>query len=730
MNNQKWTQFPKRILACSLVITLAVCPILSAGRAMAEPAISSKQSVEDAAIHSPIQYQIDVRLDEKNMSLHGSETIVYRNNSKDTLQALVFHTFADANRSKETQSGMFEKTNEEIRKNNPDKKAEDFLGGIDIKRVTTIGQSLQFTNEKQALTVELNQELKPGQSVTVQVDFDVSIPYGSQRLSYYKDIINGAHWFPVLSVYDEIKHQWDKMPYSTSFESDYYTSSDFQVHMNVPASYQVLMPGTITTQENAETGREIVSTVANNTREMVFFASPNFKVESVTREGLTVKYYYFDNEQGKKKIVDQYIDQAFKTIHFFSDKYGKYPYPEFRIVESYVEGVAVEFARVIQMRMIQGNVDVASDTVFVHEIAHQWFHSLIGNNSETESFLDEGFADFSKFYFSEKQKDVLNGFKSIQYDDISFEQVIGSSNEEVGDMANPVYYGKGSQAIYQLYRTVGEEKFDQFMKAYLKRFMYQNATIDGLLQTIEDTLGKEIRSDMEKALRQPNFVLKPEYRLSDEEKIMYMHDQFKSMYEASLAQNLNLPFETMNRIIEKALQGEPLTLVLSDQVSDVAKGQQDEMVKQMKGFFQFSGIKPEIITERQVLKGKLKKELLNSNLIVIGNPKSNGLVQAFKPGIMKRANDIGLSWRDTMNKPDIAGAYIIKHPYNQNRLMLHFFWTEDQLSDKGVQPFMSKMMEATNFTSSFYQFYVMDKRGKIVIDKKIENPLSKLFEQQ
>ena len=31
-------------------------------------------------------------------------------------------------------------------------------------------------------------------------------------------------------------------------------------------------------------------------------------------------------------------------------------------------------------------------------------------------------------------------------------------------MASPVYYDKGRQAIYQLYRTVGEEKFDRMMR--------------------------------------------------------------------------------------------------------------------------------------------------------------------------------------------------------------------------------------------------------------------------
>ncbi|MGW7158871.1 M1 family metallopeptidase [Paenibacillus taichungensis] len=711
---------------------LTACPIISTGSAAANaaPVSAISQATKDIQAQAPIQYRIQARLDEKKMTIEGSESITYRNTSKDTLKQLVFHTYANANLSESTQTTMFKHSNEEISKNNPDKKPEDFLGGIDIEKVTTGGQALDFSNKDQAMSVKLEQPLQPGESVTVQVHFNLKIPYGSQRLSYYKDIINGAHWFPVMSVYDEAKHGWDSKPYSKTFETDYYTSADYEVEFNVPDQYQVVMPGTITKRDDAETGRKVVSTVAENTREFAFFASPNFKVDSVTRNGLTVEYYYFDNQPGKKKIVDGYVDQAFKAIDFFSDKYGKYPYPEFRIVESYVEGVAIEYSRLIQMGQIGINSAPEQNTVFVHEIAHQWFHALIGNNSETESFLDEGFADFSKVYFSEKQGDTMNGFKSIQFDDSTVDKAIASTNDEVGDWASPVYYDKGRQAIYQLYRSVGEEKFDAFMKEYFKRYVYQNATIDGLLQTIEDVLGKEARDDMKTALYEPNFTLKPEYQLSNEEKTAYLHDQFQSLYGSALTQVPNLPFETMSRVMDKALQGERLAIVLSDQVSKAANKQQEAMVNQLTTLLDLTGVKYDLIQDRQELKQKMKKELATSNLIVLGNAKSNGFVQALKSSIIDRATHIGFQWKTTMNQPSAAGAYVIKHPYNQNRLMLHYFWNEDHLSSGSLEPFMMKMQESIGFSNAYYQYYMLDKTGKVTLDKKVENPLSKFFAEE
>lgn len=730
MYRKSFKSVSQKTLTYSLAFTLAACPVVGAGQALAKPAaVASTESIEMTQAHAQVQYRINARLEEKNMRIHGNETVTYRNTSNDTLRKIVFHTYADANRSKTTQTSMFEQNNEEIQKENPQKKPEDFLGGIYIRSAAANGQSLVFSNSNQALTVELKQGLKPGEAVTVEIGFEVKIPFGMQRLSYYKDIINGAHWFPVMSVYDENKQEWDNKPYSKTFETDYYDSSDFEVHINVPEAYQVLMPGTITTQADPkEPGRKVVTAVADNTREHVFFASPNYKVESVTRDGLTIEYFYFDNMPNKKKIVDEYIDTAFKAFQFFSEKYGKYPYSEFRIAESYVEGVAVEFARVIQMGQIRPNSDPAHDTTFVHEIAHQWFHALIGNDSEKESFLDEGFADFSKVYFAEKQGDDLNGFKSIQIDDLSyFDKPIASDNTEAGDEANPVFYKKGRQAIYQLYRMVGEDRFDAFMQEYFKRYAHKNATIEGLLQTIQDTLGEEARKEMDKALHDPQFALKPEYRLSETEKAAYWREQFKTAYQSSLSQIPNLPAETMSRIMDKALQGEPLTIVVSDQAGSQAKKQQQAILAQLEGTLGIMGIPYEVVSDRQTLKKKLNTGLGTSNIIAIGNAKTNGLIQALKPEIIQKSKAIGFDWKTKMNQTSSSGAYIIKHPYNQNRLLLHLFWNGDALSDDAVEPFAEQMLQSLGFSGDFYHYYVLDKAGRIVSDIKTANPMAKFF---
>lgn len=152
-------------IAGTLALILATSPLVTMGVVVAEavPPVSTNIPNTDSLKQSPIQYEIQARLNEKDMTIQGSEKVTYRNTSKDTLQQLVLHTYADANLSKSTQASMFQQNNEQISEDHPEKTAEDFLGGIDIQAVTADSQSLDFHKENQALTVQLKKSVQPGE---------------------------------------------------------------------------------------------------------------------------------------------------------------------------------------------------------------------------------------------------------------------------------------------------------------------------------------------------------------------------------------------------------------------------------------------------------------------------------------------------------------------------------------------------------------------------------------
>lgn len=725
-------------LAAAMAFTMLAAPLAGNGTAYAKesgkPDLTRNAAAEPAKREAAaqVQYDIQAKLDTEKMTITGRQKVTYRNTSSDELTDVVFRLFADANRSKKTQPAMFARNNEQIAKDNPDKKPEDFLGGIDIISVkdASTGRTLDFKKENQALTVSLAKALKEGEAAALELEFKTKIPFGMQRLSYFKDIVNGAHWFPVMSVYDGRTHAWAKKPYSKTFESDYYDMADYRVSLNVPEKLQVAMPGQLS-EAAAEPGRKTVTAEADNTRELVFFASPKYHKASKTLNGLTVEYYYYndDNDPKKTKIINQYIDQAFKAITFFSEKFGPYDYPEFRIVESHVEGVAVEFSRLIQMGLVSAQDDPENKTAFVHEIAHQWFHSIIGNDSEHESFLDEGFADFAMAYFYEEQGNKMSGFDGVRMDEFPLEESINSTNDNVGDSPDAVFYKKGRLAIYELYRTVGQAKFDAFMKEYYYRYAYRNATVEGLLQTIEDQFGTEIGQRMDDNLNKPNYELKPEFRLTEAEKANYTRTTMTQMYDGILEQHPDLPPQSMLRIMSKTLHGEPLVIVLSDGVSEEAAAHQAIVKDSLLHMLNMWGMKATVLTERQAVKKNMETALAKSNVIAIGNSSKNAFVQAMKPQLADKSAQSGFPWKEVMGKPGLYGAYGTVHPYNKNRLVVHYFWTDDHVNERAAEEFLPTASFSTLFpTQNFHQYKVFKQDGTIYKEKFTENPLSQVFQ--
>jgi hypothetical protein len=176
----------------------------------------------------------------------------------------------------------------------------------------------------------------------------------------------------------------------------------------------------------------------------------------------------------------------------------------------------------------------------------------------------------------------------------------------------------------------------------------------------------------------------------------------------------------MIRLMEKSFRGEPLTIVLGDQVSKAAAKQQEQATSQLTQILDVFGMKYDVVRDRKQLNQKLKREIGGSNLILVGNAKSNGIVQSLKKNIIVRANGIGLAWKEAMKTAGQSGAYVIKHPYNQNRLMIHYYWNGDHLSANASESFMEKILESLTLSNDLYQFYELDGNGKLKASKKVE----------
>lgn len=98
------------------------------------------------------------------------------------------------------------------------------------------------------------------------------------------------------------------------------------------------------------------------------------------------------------------METATESFELYSNLIGDYPYEELDIISVFMEG-AMEYSGLLMI----GYPDTASEELKLlddgkhyehikshisHEVAHQWFYSVIGNDPYNEPWLDESFAEF------------------------------------------------------------------------------------------------------------------------------------------------------------------------------------------------------------------------------------------------------------------------------------------------------------------------------------------------
>lgn len=458
-------------------------------------------------------YKIQVSFDEKNKKLFAYERVKFRNNYSTALKDVVFHLYPDSYNTAETRPSIGD---------TPKSLKRSEIGDIKINSVTYNGKKVKYSEDKQILKFKLDKELKPGEEAEVVIDFTLKIPLSQDRLGYYGDEYSIANWYPILSIYDEKQGLWDENPFHPVGESNYSDCSDYQVEILVPKGMVVVTTGVQQNKEKLEE-MEKLTFQAENVRDFVFFMSEDYKVVSKDVNGVRVNSYYIKHESTAKRM----LDLACKSLEFFSQTYGEYPYSEYDVVETPLSGGAMEYPTVTQMGYYNRMPETPNpkslsfeDEAVVHETAHQWFYSIIGNNEFKDPILDESFTSYATARFFENEYGEYNklavkgSFLAYIYD---YNPPIYRSTDQYSwnDFA-VIVYKIGPIVLEDLRRKVGDEKFDDIFKTYYNKYKYKNASLEGFLDIVEEKGGSEVSEYIRKAFTSKDYSVEA-MKLTDEE---------------------------------------------------------------------------------------------------------------------------------------------------------------------------------------------------------------------
>lgn len=363
------------------------------------------------------------------------------------------------------------------------------------------------------LQVRLPQSLSPGERTQVEFEFQGRVPvdFGGEQSPWAYGIYNMSRgvlalssWYPILAVFDEKGWHLDRV--SSLGDSVFSETALYTVDIILPKDMVLVASGVEVGREQSGDQMEY-HLVSGPMRDFFITASPEFKVVSQTVDGTRLNAYFLP---GYDSAGAASLDVAASSLDVYNRLFGPYPFSELDIVQAPMRNaLGVEYPGIVLIgASLYDNPDDPSFVVTTaHEVAHQWWYSLVGNDVFAEPWLDEGLTTYSSGLYSQDEigEEAYRGL--VSYWQSGWDELVKDGKDDVvtQDMQyfeslddphvySRVVYTKAALFFKALRETIGDQAFFTALQAYFRDNQYQVASGDDLLANFEAASGQQLDS--------------------------------------------------------------------------------------------------------------------------------------------------------------------------------------------------------------------------------------------
>jgi aminopeptidase N len=162
-----------------------------------------------------------------------------------------------------------------------------------------------------------------------------------------------------------------------------------------------------------------------------------------------------------------------EILEFLAGYFGRYPFANAGGIVDDFEGLG--FALENQTRPIYASGfftdQVGADAVVVHELAHQWYGDNVAIKGWKDIWLNEGFATYAEWLWSEHEglstvQELFDQSAGIPADDPFWALTIGDPGVDAL-FDDPTYY-RGAMTLHALRQLVGDDDFFTILKEWAR----------------------------------------------------------------------------------------------------------------------------------------------------------------------------------------------------------------------------------------------------------------------
>jgi len=413
-------------------------------------------------------YDIELTIDPTSARVTGRQTITYTNAEAEALDSIVLRLLPNA---------------------------PGYGGMMTVTHLLRSGQSIVPRAElgDTVLRVPLEPPLKPDRTVWLSMDFTVDVPTsnisGHGLFSYFQGVMALPTVYPLVPAYDEAG--WHTGTAPVHGDDVFSDVAIYNAKVSAPSTFTLIATGACGTPSEGTWTCE-----AAPMRDFTVVLGEDYERAGREVRGVVVNSYFYEwHTPGGGKALDVAVD----AVEAFSGFFGPYPYTELDVVETpnYLGGMEYSGLVVVEDGLYPGVSTV--EWLTAHEVAHQWWMVVVGNDQINEPWLDEALTQYSTMLYYEAVYGKQRADAILNAVFVQTHQALESTGKDMPaglpadayppDLYFDIVYDKGALYFHELRERVGDDVFFDTLQTYYSRHRYQIATTESFLDTVEDVTG-------------------------------------------------------------------------------------------------------------------------------------------------------------------------------------------------------------------------------------------------
>lgn len=359
-------------------------------------------------------------------------------------------------------------------------------------------KDLKYEHQGHGLAITLDRTYKPGETLQIAIDYRLNRP------------AHGAHFVvPDPSEPDQPRMMWTQgEPDETRYwypcvdsPADRITS---ETVITAASKYFVLSNGSLKSRTENADGTRTWHWVQEKTHlpYLMSVVVGEFDAYEQSWDGIPIVSYV---PKGRLDQAPTSFEKTPKMMEFFSRKIGyRYPWPKYTqiCVDEYEwGGMEHTSATTLNLRTLhdkRANLDVSSDGLVAHELAHQWWGDVVTCKDWGELWLNESFATYFATLWTEEDRGIeeatwerhgeaeayLNEDRTVR------RSIVNYRYNAPMNMFDSHSYPKGGRVLHMLRFELGDELFWKALNRYIEVNQFRVVETADLRSSIEEATGQ------------------------------------------------------------------------------------------------------------------------------------------------------------------------------------------------------------------------------------------------